>query len=106
MDGFCLASVEITMSESAVPTSYNEPTVMWRMRHRDGRGAQVVIDPRNIHTRALWFVNGHLLAVRDFADWTGAIEWTERLRARQWTVGWRVSDDIRESPRLDVGRDT
>jgi hypothetical protein len=106
MNGFCLASFESDMSETAFPSTYNEPTVMWRMRHRDGRGAQVVIDPMNGKTQARWFVNGHLLAVREFADWTGAIEWTERLRTQQWTVGWRVSDDISEGPRLDVGRDS
>ena len=105
MNGFCLASFDSVMSETAFPSTYNEPTVMWRMRHRDGRGAQVVIDPMNSKTQVLWFVNGHLLAARDFADWTGAIEWTERLGAQQWTVGWRVSDDISEGPRLDVGRD-
>jgi hypothetical protein len=43
-------------------------------------------------------VNGQPLEGRDFADWTSAIEWTERLRAQQWTVGWRLSDDITEGP--------
>jgi hypothetical protein len=84
--------------ESAMSSTYNEPTVMWRMRHRDGRCAQAVIDPTNSGARALWFVNGHSLEVRDFADWTSAIEWTDRLRAQQWTVGWRLSDDITEGP--------
>ena len=86
------------MSEIALPASYNEPTVMWRMRHADGRCAQAVIDPKNGGTRALWFVNGQPLGVRYFTDWTGAIEWTDRLRAQQWTVGWRLSDDIAEGP--------
>jgi hypothetical protein len=86
------------MSEIALPSTYNEPTVMFRMRHADGRWAQVVIDPVNTGARALWFVNGHPLDVRHFADWASAIDWTERLRAQQWTVGWRLSDDITEDP--------
>ena len=86
------------MSEIVFPSTYNEPTVMWRMKHRDGRCAQAVIDPMISGARALWFVNGHALGVRDFADWTSAIEWTARLRAQQWTVGWRVSDDLTEGP--------
>jgi hypothetical protein len=68
------------------------------MRHRDGRIAQAVIDPMDSRTRVLWFVNGHPFEVRYFADWTGAIEWTDRLRTQQWTVGWRLSDDITDGP--------
>jgi len=52
----------------------------------------------NSGARALWIVNGHPLSVRYFANWTSAIEWTVRLRAQQWTVGWRLSDDIAEDP--------
>jgi hypothetical protein len=82
----------------AVPSTYNEPTVMWRMRHRDGRWAQAVIDPRGSVARAQWFVNGRPVDGRIFFDWTGAIAWTDRLRALQWTVGWRLSDDVPEDP--------
>jgi len=85
------------MSDLASPFTYNEPTVMWRMTHRDGRWSQAVIDPLTNGARAQWFVNGHSLAVSDFADWTGAIEWTERLRTQQWTVGWRLTDEIPDS---------
>ena len=86
------------MSEIAVPSTYSEPTVIWRMRHADGRSAQAVIDPMNSGMRVLWFVNDQPLYVRYFADWTDAIEWTCRLRTQQWTVGWRLSDDITEDP--------
>ena len=86
------------MSEIALPSTYNEPTVMWRMRHADGRCAQAVIEPTNSGTRVLWFVNGHPLEIRSLADWTRAIDWADRLRAEQWTVGWRLSDDITEGP--------
>ena len=86
------------MSEIASPSTYNEATVMFRMRHADGRWAHAVIDPMTSGARALWLVNGHPLVVRDFADWTGAIAWTDRLRATQWTLGWRVSEIITEGP--------
>jgi hypothetical protein len=103
MDGTSLASFESAMSEIALPCTYNEPTVMWRMRHRDGRCAQAVIDPMNSGARARWFVNGHPLGGRYFANWTSAIEWTDRLRAQQWTVGWRMSDDVTEGPPAQSG---
>ena len=95
-EGISLASLESLMSEIAVPSTYNEPTVIWRMRHADGRSAQAVIDPMNSGMRVVWFVNDQPLYVRYFADWTDAIEWTGRLRTQQWTVGWRLSDDIPE----------
>jgi hypothetical protein len=98
MDGTGLASYGGAMSDIALPTTYNEPTVMFRMRHADGRWAQAVIDPMITGARGLWFVNGHPMDVRYFADWTGAIHWTDRLRAQQWTVGWRLSDGIPEDP--------
>jgi hypothetical protein len=94
LNGTGIASFESGMSEIASPSTYNEPTVVWRMRHRDGRWAHAVIDPMNSGARAQWFVNGHPAGVRDFADWTSAIAWTDRLRAQQWTVGWRLSDDL------------
>jgi hypothetical protein len=96
--GISLASVEIAMSETGSPSTYNEPTVMWRMTHRDGRWAQSVINPMTGGVRASWFVNGHRLFVRYFDNWTSAIEWTDRLREQQWTVGWRLSDDILDGP--------
>jgi hypothetical protein len=68
------------------------------MRHRDGRRAQAVLDRINERARVLWFVNGHPVHVRYFADWTDAIEWTDLLRTQQWTVGWRLSDDVADSP--------
>jgi hypothetical protein len=96
--GISLASFGSALSEMAVPSTYNEPTVMWRMRHADGRHAQAVIDPTNGATRVVWYVNDYPVAVRNFADWTAAIAWTERLRAQQWTVGWRLTDDIPSPP--------
>jgi hypothetical protein len=98
LNGTRLASFESAMSEIAFPSTYNEPTVMWRMTHRDGRWAQAVLDPLESGARVQWFVNGHSFSVRYFGDWTGAIQWTDQLRAEQWAVGWRLSDDIPGDP--------
>lgn len=87
------------MSEIALPSTYNEPTVMWRMERADGRRAQAVIDPRTAGARVVWFVNGQPLGVRDFDDWSGALAWTERLKAQYWAVGWRLSDDVQSGTR-------
>ncbi len=68
------------------------------MRRADGRRAQAVIDPTDGRIRVLWFVNGRPLGVRYFDDWARAIEWTDRLQAQYWTVGWRLTDEIPEEP--------
>ena len=104
LDGTNLASFASAVSEIALPSTYNEPTVMWRMRHRDGRDGQAVIDPTNGVAQALWFVNGHPLGARSFADWTGALEWTDQLQAQQWAVGWRLLDDITADPPQGTAR--
>jgi hypothetical protein len=67
------------------------------MRRVDGRRAQAVIDPAKSGTQVLWFVNGQLLGIRHFDDWAPAIEWTDRLQAEYWSIGWRPSDEISES---------
>ena len=103
LTGISLASFDSDMSEIALPSTYNEPTVMRRMTHRDGRRAQAVSDPLTSGARAQWFVNGHPLAICDFADWTSAMAWTDRLRAQQWTVGWRLSEDLPENPAARSG---
>jgi len=92
--GTSFALSEGAMSEISLPPTYNEPTVMWRMRRSDGRHAQAVIDPTSRGARVVWFLNGNPLGVRCFDDWRGAVEWADRLRKHYWSVGWRLSDEV------------
>jgi hypothetical protein len=78
------------------PSTYNEPTVMWRMKRADDSSAHALIDPLNGKARVVWFVNGRPLGERYFDDWAAAILFTDRLRTQCWTVGWRLSDDVAE----------
>lgn len=86
------------MSELGPPTTYNEATIIWRMQRADGRQAAAVIDPLESGTRVIWFMNGRPLGARYFDDWTGAIEWADRLQAQYWSVGWRLPDDTARHP--------
>jgi hypothetical protein len=36
--------------------------------------------------------------VRDFTDWTSAIEWTDRMQFQNWTIGWRTVQDVADAP--------
>jgi hypothetical protein len=78
------------MSDIIRPSAYNEPTVMWRMKRADDSSAHALIDTVDGRARVVWFVNGRPLGQRYFDDWTSAIQFTDRLRAQCWTVGWRL----------------
>ena len=81
------------MSEIILPSTYNEPTVMWRMQRADGSSAHALIDTVEGTARVVWFVNGRPVGARYFDDSAGAIQWSDRLRAQYWTVGWRLLSD-------------
>jgi hypothetical protein len=68
--------------------TYAEPTVMWRLRHRDGRTAHSLIIPSGSKATAIWFISGAAQKARDFRTWRGAIDWLNDERATLETSGW------------------
>jgi len=86
-----LPHVANAMSEMILPSTYNEPTVMWRMQRANGSSAHALIDTVEGRPRVVWFVNGRPIGARYCDDWTGAIQWSDRLQAQYWTVGWRLA---------------
>jgi len=84
------------------PTTYNEPTILWRYRHLDGRIAQAVIVPRmGANASALWFIAGELQCSVEFRTWRAALEWLgdveESLAVSGWTWWERPQTRIRTS---------
>jgi hypothetical protein len=77
---------------TVIPSTFNEPTVMWRLRHPDGRWAHSIIAPGQDSVRAMWFVNGALRSVEDFDNWTGAIEWVAMRQHDLELWQWRSVD--------------
>jgi hypothetical protein len=67
---------------------YNEPTVIWRLRHLDGRTAHAVIVPNGRKALAVWFMSGAPQKIRDFRTWRVAIDWLEDARSILETSGW------------------
>lgn len=94
--GIVLASA-IAVARTNSGWTYDEPTVMWRMR-RSGLTAHAIIEPRGESARLTWFLNGCQAGVRDFTDWTSAIEWTDRMQFQNWTIGWRTVQDVADAP--------
>jgi len=84
-----MSAVKRTPTES----TYDEPTVMWRMRRSNGLSTHAVIGPQESGAWVMWYLNGSPVGVRNFDDWTSAIEWTDRMQFQNWTVGWRLSHD-------------
>lgn len=66
---------------------------MWRMRRSDGMSTHAVIGPEGRGARVMWYLNGCAVGARDFADWSSALEWTDRMQFQNWTVGWRLAEE-------------
>ncbi len=66
---------------------------MWRMKRSDGLSTHAVIGTEAAGAWVMWFLNGSVVGVRKFDDLASALEWTERLRFQNWTVGWRLTQD-------------
>jgi hypothetical protein len=81
------------MFESATPSAYSEPTVMWRMRRGDGQETHAVLGPRCDGAVVVWFVNDRPLGYREFGDWTAALRWTDQMQRQNWAAGWRNVPD-------------
>ena len=82
------------MAESQTPSTYNEPTVMWRMQRGKRLVAHAVITlTAGPGAVVVWFTNSHPIGVREFGDWADAIAWCDRLRDQNWTTGWRLTPD-------------
>ena len=74
---------------SSLPSTYNEPTVMWRLQHPDGRWAHGVIAPRKQAASAMYFVNGALRQIEDFESWAAALDWIEQRQHNLELWEWR-----------------
>ena len=86
------------MAQTPPPSTYDDPTVMWRMRRSDGHWTQAVIGLQGCRAWVMWFLDGRPLGIRDFDDWTGAIRWSDQMRAQNWTFGWRLAPDTDDVP--------
>jgi len=75
------------------PTTYSQPTTLWRLRHPDGRVAHAVIVPRWRDSSAVWFINDAPEEARDFEDWEQAMKWTADLKDSLLRNAWVYTQD-------------
>lgn len=101
--GFALGITLAATPDVAPPVStYDEPTVMWRMRRGHLR-AHAVIGLRGGEALVTWFLNDRPLYVRDFEDLEAALQWSDRLRDQNWASGWRLVIDDDEASGEEYG---
>jgi hypothetical protein len=81
------------MSRASISSTYDEPTVMWRMRRGRHFTAHAMIGLQGTGAWVMWFVNDWPLGIRDFDNCESAIRWSDRLKAQNWSVGWRLVTD-------------
>jgi hypothetical protein len=77
-----------TILDVIQPSTYAEPTIMWRLRNRDGRTAHALIVPSGSRATAIWFISGEAQKAREFRTWRGAIDWLNDARTTLETSGW------------------
>ena len=68
-------------------TTYNAPTIVWRLQRRDVF-AYAIIVPRGSRTTLTWWINDRLEGNEDFAEWTGALERSDVVRGQLLEEGW------------------
>jgi hypothetical protein len=84
-------------------STYDEPTVMWRMKRGSHLRAHAVLGVRGRAAWVMWFLNDHAMSIRDFDDWASAVRWSDRLRDQNWAAGWRLlPEDDDASPAEQV----
>ncbi|HTM34171.1 MAG TPA: hypothetical protein VL263_22830 [Vicinamibacterales bacterium] len=81
------------MAKTPTQTGSEEPTVVWRMQRTDGQSSHAIIGPRMNGVAVIWFLNGRPLGLRDFDDWSEALQWSEQMQAQNWADGWRLSSE-------------
>lgn len=73
-------------------TTYSEPTVLWTLRHADGRVARATLIPGTPRSTLVWVVDETLDRAENFDDWDLALARAEMTRLALLEEGWREDD--------------
>ena len=75
------------MDDPGSPT-YDEPAVLWRLRHPGGDVARATLIPGSPST-LVYFVNDRFERGENFDEWGPAVEQAERVKLQMLDDGWR-----------------
>jgi hypothetical protein len=73
-------------------TTYSEPTVLWTLRHADGRVARATLIPGTPRSTLVWVVDETLDRAENFDDWDLALARAEMTRLALLEEGWLEDD--------------
>jgi hypothetical protein len=92
-------NADTTMAQLPLKSTYDEPTVMWRLRNSDdGRRAYAVIVPHGSKATAGWFSQGILQESRGFETWHDAMRWLEDKLATLQMHRWHGENPPNNKP--------
>ena len=70
------------------PTTYGEPAVLWRLRHRDGDRARATLIPGSPASTLVYFVNEVFERGENFGEWNDALAHADGVRRQMLDAGW------------------
>lgn len=73
-------------------STYDENTVLWRLRSPDGVRARVMFIPGKPESTLAWFLGDTLDRVENHASWDSAVKRAEETRVELVAEGWREDD--------------
>jgi hypothetical protein len=77
------------MGDDLPSRTYDEPAVLWRLRHPDGDVARAMLIPGSPTSTLVYFVNDQFERGENFAEWGPAVEQAERVKRQMIGEGWR-----------------
>jgi len=80
----------VTVTDHSV--TYTGPTILWRLRHDDGRVIRATLIPGSPASTLVFFVDDQFERGENFTEWEPALRQAQALREELMADGWR--DDL------------
>lgn len=73
-------------------STFDENTVLWRLRNPEGVLARVTFIPGRPENTLAWFLGDTLDRVENYASWDAAVKRAEETKAELLASGWREEE--------------
>ena len=75
--------------QSDKSVTYTAPTVLWRLRHPDGRLVRATLIPGSPASTLVYFVDDRFERGENFEEWDLALRRAQAFKEDLMTEGWR-----------------
>ena len=69
--------------------TYTEPTLLWRLRHGDGRVVRAMLIPGSPASTLVYFVDDRFEKGENFRDWEPALRKAQAFKETLLAEGWK-----------------